>query len=384
MVNIHDQKRNQFMLNGKYKKQGYDWWWHSFTATNEATGEEKPFFIEYFCCNPGLSPDKVVLGQDPENKKNGIKPSYVMMKCGTWGEDAVQVHNFYPWKDVKVQTGAPFKIEFGECMCCEDRMFGKASMTKEEAEAHPEYMCEWGDFEWDLKLNKVDTWNVGFGAGGFFRTLKAFEMFWHAEGVKTKLDGYVIFNGQKYIVTPETSNGYQDKNWGKDFTTPWVWLSSWDMTSKITGKKLENSVFDIGGGRPKCGPIVLERKLLGEFYYEGKSYEFNFSKFWTGSKTEFDCYETETQIVWHVDQKTRKARLVTDITCEKKDMLFVKYEAPNGKKLHNRLWNGGNGKGTLKLYGKDGELIDEIEVKRIGCEYGEYCEEGYVPEIREQ
>lgn len=40
-------------------------------------------------------------------------------------------------------------------------------------------------------------------------------------------------------------------------------------------------------------------------------------------------------------------------------------------KLHNRLWNGANGKGTVKLY-RDGELIDEIIVQNAGCEYGEY------------
>ncbi|MPM93943.1 hypothetical protein SDC9_141085 [bioreactor metagenome] len=58
-------------------------------------------------------------------------------------------------------------------------------------------------------------------------------------------------------------------------------------------------------------------------------------------------------------------------------MLLINYEAPNGKKLHNRLWNGGNGTGVIKLYQKKGgkmTLLDEIEAKNIGCEYGEYGE----------
>lgn len=63
--------------------------------------------------------------------------------------------------------------------------------------------------------------------------------------------------------------------------------------------------------------------------------------------------------------------MVTDITCEKKDMLLVNYEAPNGEKRHNRLWNGGNGKGTIKLY-HNGKLVDEIQAENVGCEYGEY------------
>ena len=77
-----------------------------------------------------------------------------------------------------------------------------------------------------------------------------------------------------------------------------------------------------------------------------------------------------------MDQTTATARLVTDIRCYKKDMLNINYEAPTGLKRHNRLWNGGNGTGVLKLYkrlpgGKE-KLIDEVEARGIGCEYGEY------------
>ena len=56
-------------------------------------------------------------------------------------------------------------------------------------------------------------------------------------------------------------------------------------------------------------------------------------------------------------------------------MVPVNYEAPDGRKRHNRLWNGGNGYGTVKLYEKkDGKLVlmDEIEATHVGCEYGEY------------
>jgi len=30
--NHSDVSRNKFMLHGKLAEQGYDWWWHSFTA----------------------------------------------------------------------------------------------------------------------------------------------------------------------------------------------------------------------------------------------------------------------------------------------------------------------------------------------------------------
>ena len=68
----------------------------------------------------------------------------------------------------------------------------------------------------------------------------------------------------------------------------------------------------------------------------------------------------------------------TEVSCRKKDMLLVNYEAPDGSKKHNHLWNGGNGWGTVKLYDKkDGvlDLVDEIEATHIGCEYGAYDQE---------
>ena len=121
--------------------------------------------------------------------------------------------------------------------------------------------------------------------------------------------------------------------------------------------------------------IALNRKRLSDFWYEGKRYEFDYLKFWTLTHTKFDCRETEEQIIWHVEQWDTKGKMITDITCQKKDMLLVNHEAPNGKKLHNRLWNGGNGRGTVMLYCKKGgnyELIDEIYAENVGCEYGEY------------
>ncbi len=117
--------------------------------------------------------------------------------------------------------------------------------------------------------------------------------------------------------------------------------------------------------------IALNRKLLSAFYIEGKEYEFNFSKFWTNTRTKFNCYETDDEVIWHIEQKTWNNKVIVDISCNKKEMLLINYEAPNGKKLHNRLWNGGTGKGTIKLYHK-GKLVDEILAENVGCEYGEY------------
>ncbi len=370
--NKHDISRNACQLFGGQARQGYDWWWHSFTARNAKTGEEKPFFAEFFLCNPDLGGRSPVLGQLPENKAKGIRPSYLMVKVGCWGEDAVQLHRFFAWDDIKVDFGVPFSVSAEECELGENMLKAHVKITAEEAKAHPEWMCGAGEITMELALSKITAFNVGYGAGRLFRKLQLFEMFWHAEGMKTKFEGTVTLNGEKYIVQPETSYGYADKNWGKNFTSPWVWLSSNNLTSQLTGKKLSDSVFDIGGGCPKVGPIRLPRKLLSAFWHEGRAYEFNFSKLWTFCRTKFDCREEAGRIIWHVEQTAAGCRMVTDVVCEKKDMLLVNYESPDGEKRHNRLWNGGNGKGTIELYHR-GKLVDRIRAENIGCEYGEYC-----------
>lgn len=365
MFQRQDMARDACQLFGGQARLGYDWWWHSFTARHETTGEEKAFFVEYFLCNPAHG------GEAPRFGQLGDTPSYLMVKAGTWGRDAAQLHRFFGWKQAQVSMGVPYRVEAADCYADETALRGSVSVTAEQAAAHPEWMCQSGTMSWDLKVEKQIPFNVGYGAGPLFRRLQLFAMFWHAQGMKSAYSGQVIWNRQRYVVTPETSFGYADKNWGKDFTSPWVWLSSNNLTSKISGKKLENSVFDIGGGCPKIGPVALKRKLLSAYWYEGKGYEFNFSKFWTFTRTKFDCKETDTQIRWRVEQRTWRCRMVTEISCEKKDMLLVNYEAPDGKKRHTRLWNGGNGTGTVWLY-RDGKLIDEVQAKNVGCEYGEY------------
>ena len=377
IFNNHDISRDAFMLHGPLAHHGYDWWWHSFTAQDAETGEDKAFFIEFFICNPALAEDEPVLGQLPANREAGKRPSYLMVKAGTWGEDHCQLHRFFSLKDVELHPHAPYRVEAADCLACETALKGSIRVTPEEAAVHPEWMCDAGSLSWDLTVDKQIAFNVGYGASRPLREAEAFAMYWHAEGMKSAFAGSVVYNGRKYTVTPEKSYGYADKNWGRDFTSPWVWLSSNCLTSVRTGKKLENSVFDIGGGRPKIYFVPLDRRLLGVFWYEGKEYDFNFSHVWMDVQTEFSFEEREDEVVWHVRQENRHAVMETEIRCAKSEMLLVNYEAPDGSKRHTRLWNGGTGTGIVRLYDKvDGELapVDEIEATHVGCEYGEYGE----------
>lgn len=375
MFNKKDPKRQQCMLTGSFKKKGYDWWWHSFTAINKKTKEEKVFFAEFFIINPSLGKDEPIFGQLKENKEKGIRPSYLMIKCGTWGSDARQLHRFFGIKKAKIHMGVPFSVEAEDCYLDNNNLRLKVEVSESDALNHPEWMCQAGSLEMNLKAEKIITYNVGYGASGIFRALKAYEMYWHAEGIKTLYSGTVILDGEEYEVIKDKSYGYQDKNWGSNFTTPWVWLSSNCLKSNITGKVLGNSAFEIGGGKPKVFGISLDRKLLGCMYYEGLEMEFNFSKFWTGSKTEFNCGVEDGYMKWHVKQETKKYIMESDISCPTNEMLLVNYEDPNGEKRHNHLYNGGTGEGRILIYKKKGKeriLIDDICATHIGCEYGEF------------
>lgn len=373
-MNKSDLSRNLYMLNGPLAKNGYDWWWHNFTGYNQVTGEEKTFFIEYFICNPELGNGQPILGQLPTNQAIGRKPSYALIKVGAWGKDAKQIHNFYAISDFKFKEQS-LDLSIGSCELSETHLFGSCSLSKEDVIKHEEYMCDAGSMSWNLKIDKKIAYNVGYGASKLFRKLNAFEMFWHAEGIKTEYSGTVEFDDSIYDVIPEKSYGYSDKNWGSDFTSPWLWLSSCNMKSLMSGEILENSAIEFGGGKPKVFGKSLNRKLLGGFYYEGKMYDYNFSKFWRKSHIDFEFIEGEHFNTWKLKAENRKSIMNLTLECPVDEMLLINYEAPNGTKKHNRLWNGGTGFGKIELLKKNRngtQLIDLIEVKNTGCEYGEY------------
>lgn len=374
MFNKHDLTRDEYMLKGRFAAKGYDWWWHNFTGINRETGEEKQFFIEYYLCNPSRAGSNPVYGQLEDNKRRGIKPSYMMVKAGCWGDNAKQLHRFFTWNEVSIKRDAPFKIMAADCTVSDSVLNGSVSVSKKMAEKHPEYMSDDGKMEWRLKVHKQVAFNVGYGAGKLLRELRAFEMYWHAEGMKSTYSGEVILDGEVYDVLPYSSFGYADKNWGCDYTSPWLWVASSCMKSRITGKNLTNSAIDIGGGRPKVFGFPLEKKLLGAFWYEGMEYEYNFTKFWMMPGTRFEVKEYNDYVMWKIWQENYNSLIKVDVRCRKSEMILVNYESPDGEKMHNRLWNGGNGAGRVRLYAKTKSglrMIDDIDMTHVGCEYGE-------------
>lgn len=363
---LSQSRRNGYMLQGPLARKGYDWWWHSFLAEDTVTGELKPFFIEYFVINPARgNPGGPVFGQLPG--KPGL-PSYALLKVGTWGGDKCQIHNFYPISDFEASRERQ-DLRIGPCLASETRLQGSVSLSEADAAAHPEYMSDAGSLSWDLQVRKELSYSVGYGASAPFRSLGAFDMFWHVQGMKTAYEGSLVFNGKTYTVRPETSAGYQDKNWGRDFTSPWIWLNC-NRFFDEDGKPQPSASLDVGGGRPVAFGLGLGEKILVAFHYQGRLYEFNFSKIFF-QRQSWRCEEKPDCICWQVDVSNFRHRLVLDFSCPREGMLWVNYENPLGIKAHKRLWNGGFAAGTLKLYvkGQDKPLV-QLRGEYGGCEYG--------------
>ena len=203
MFSKSDKTRDSFMLHGRLARRGYDWWWHSFTGVNSETGVEKSFFIEFFICNPELGGDRPVFGQTKEKNK----PSYLMIKVGTWGEDAKQIHRFFGINNINIRA-YPFQVRADDCYLDDYKTYGSVKCIN--SNKHPEYMCVDGEFSWNLKINKIIPFNVGYGASSFFRRLNLFEMFWHAEGMKSTYDGEVILDGLNIYFNTVVENDFMD------------------------------------------------------------------------------------------------------------------------------------------------------------------------------
>ena len=208
--------KNRYMLKNIFRrKNGYDCWWHSFVGVARESGIKKSFFVEYYIINPGISRKEVVFGQVEAEIDKSTKPSYAMIKAGAWGEDKCQIHNFFPMKKVRVNNGA-FGVEIGDNILSETKLVGSVNMSNEDARNHSEYMTDSGTMSWNLNLDKIISYSVGYGASRFFRMFNLFETFWHVQGMRTRMMGEVVFNGLIYDVEPDKSYGYQDKNYGKE------------------------------------------------------------------------------------------------------------------------------------------------------------------------
>ncbi len=364
-------KKNRYMLeNEGLKDNGYDWWWHSFTGYHEETGQARSFFIEYYIINPGLGSEQPIFGQG----QGDHLPSYAMVMAGTWEAGKKQIHNMYPIGDFSYRH-EPFRVQIGDNILEDVFLAGSVALSEEEAKAHPEYMSDWGSMNWSLMVYKEMSFDVGYGSSDFMRDKNAFDMYWHVEGLKAEYDGYVVLDGSRYLVTKGSSFGYQDKNWGRDYTNPWIWLNCNKLTYKDEDEILPSTGFVFGGGQPVVFGKPMEGRILGTFIHEGKVYEYNFSKVWKNNKQSFEIKDDGEHLHWLIKCQNNHSRIALHFQVAKEDLLLMSYENPMGQVNHQRLYNGGTAWGRVRLYDKKGgkyDLVGEFAGQLAGCEYGTY------------
>lgn len=358
------------MLCGTLAKRGYMRWWHSFTGISSETGIHRVFFIEFFIINPSLGREEPVLGQLPRNKRKKIKPSYVMIKAGAFGngEDmpARQLHAFYPVGALKVAQ-SPMVLQVGDSFYREDRLSGSVEVTHDQARRRS-YMCDEGYMDWDLQVHKSIACQTGRLASPLSCALKTLDTFWHGEGIKASYQGTVTLDGECYEVTPQTSYGYADKHWGRSLPASWFTLASCRLISEKTGRSLRDSAIAIDICRPRFLIFPMKKKLLVQLTYEGEDYEFHMSGM--RSRSKWKTKQTAKRLGWQIVTHNRDHVLKLSGYCMKDKMLPLNYEGPDGLRPEGCLWGGGEGTGTLLLYRctpEGTELIDTLRIENMLC-----------------
>lgn len=372
-MNQSDLARNAYLLSGSLSKKGYMRWFHSFNAVQLQTGEQRVFFIEYLIMNPSLGQEIPVLGQLPFHRKRGIRPSYIMIKAGAFGGDggsvARQLHAFFPITSLKVAF-KPFILQAGGNFLSEQRIRGFVSVSHDLARRRS-YMCDEGDMEWDLELNKSISCHTGRIANPLHCAINALETFWHAEGIMTQYRGHVTLDGVTYEVTDDESFGYADKHWGSSFNHPWLQLASCRLISERTGKILKHSALAVDGCCPRFLFFPLKRKLLLQLTYEGEDFSFFLTQ--SEHRSKWKVRKTNKRLLWQVVAQSRQAVVKLSVNSYLDEMLEMNYEDPNGHRPELPLLEGGTGLGVLQLYRRTREgkeLVDTITLENVLCAYG--------------
>jgi hypothetical protein len=340
--------------------RAYDWWWHHFTGHDEE-GAEHGFFLEVFVINATLD--------TPQPQRFPKPPCYAMIKAGTWPTKTrrgKQLNRFFSVRELTADRKR-LGVRLGpEIQITETRLVGTIECTEPPSRAN--LFSDRGKMRWSLWVDKPNSFHPGYATGSLSRELNLFDMFWYVRGMNARFRGWVEIDGRRYRVHRTTSCGYQDKNWGRTFTSPWLWVSGSRVRSSM-GVGLPGACFVLGGTCPTVAgvPVFGGDRILLRVVIPGRpAYEFNFTRPGYGGATTWRVHrDTRNDIMrWDVRCERPGLRVHVQIGCPTQELMNIRYEDPWGKIEFPRLWNGGTGSGTLSIN-------DEVfYVERCGCEYG--------------
>ncbi len=380
---VSHSKRYKFA--GLLKKNGFDRWRISASAISSITGEECTFFIEFYIVNPALSPDKAVLGfksrlpntetdllyalagtesEKPLLKEEQVQPSFAMVKAGKLGLRGKQLNAYFPCLSI-APTNQEYIIKVGTsdkdtCYIKESSTAGTVSVSGTDLLEMPELLGNAGSIAWNLHYSIED---------GFSPIYRSKQTNWACFGARTSIAGVIVMDGEQFNVSKDRSYGYFDKNWGRSFTNPFLHLSSSNLVSNISGKKLQESCFAIQGEYNKRLSLLISFEGLKLEFHAGSHKKYN---------TIYECSqmpenEDGVHLHWSVSMNNKSYVIDVDITCNVNQMFVREYECPEGNRKVMKLIGGGSGTGEVKIYRwvkKDLELIEDIHVGNCLCEYG--------------
>ena len=385
-MDVNKIKRSKrSMLKGTLRKNGFDRWRLVMNGFSEATGEECTFFIEFYIVNPLISPSECVLGfksrmrattadlqaalAGTESEKSLlsealVQPSFAMVKVGCLSKEGKQLNSFYPCASVRLDA-PDYLIRMGSsdantCILTDTSTLGSVTVTRSDLIERPELMCNAGTLSWNLHYTVE---------GSFFPNYNDKNCHWSCFGAHTSFSGTIIMDGEKFNVSAKTSYGYFDKNWGRSFAAPFLHLSSCNLTSNISGKKLMNSCFAVQGEYNKRLSILTSFEGVVKDFHAGSHRKFD---------VHYECTEMPpdddgVKLHWSVSMNDRKNLVDIDICCPTESMFVRDYECPEGARRVMKVLGGGCGVGELKFYHrikKNLELIEDVHVANCLCEFG--------------
>lgn len=377
-------KNERYMLKGSLRKCGFDRWRLVTCGISNTTGEERSFLFEFYVLNPAVSPKEAVLGfksrfertsadlqyalagteaAHTSNAETFVQPSYVMVKAAVLSQGGKHINAFFPCAEVSLGKGDTILrmgTEKRECMFSEKGTHGIVTVSEQDLAEEPELLCNSGSISWNLRFDRQIS---------FSQICKTKLMNWACVGGKTSCSGAIALDGEVYTVFPKRSFGFYDKNWGKDFVSPFIHLSGSNFISKISGHQLESSCFALQGEFEKSLHILtcIEGKEVNFLCAKRRGYSVNYSC------TEISSDEENIRLHWSVSVHNRKYVLDIDVFCDTRKMLLCDYESPAGGRKVLKVLGGGTGNGELRLYKKvhkNLELLEHVELADCLCEYG--------------
>jgi hypothetical protein len=382
-----NQRFDQYLLRGKLRHEGFEKWRYDFCAVHKDTGVEKKFFIEMYLVNPAISPKVAVIAQKSrlafsENDlqyalagtmatKNAepevvVRPSYVLIKAGMFGENGKQINNFLPSAQLSYsKDSGVFKV--GDCSFSSYSLTGSVYVSEDDLREKPELSCNAGAMDWELTFKR----DISCGLMGFKQ-----DTVWVPTGAKTSFSGTIHIDGEEFIAYPQNSFGYSDKKWGIHLNDPYFHLSSSKLTSIITGKSMTNSCLVIDG--EYNGKIQAFLNVDGHNFRIARPSLFKcFSEF--HECTQMPTDEDGEKLHWSLSIHKGKYVIDIDVFCRAEEMFVRDYEIPQGRRTLIKVLGGGTGKGEVRIYKKihkNLELLEHANIYDVSCDFGQKEEIG--------